>query len=48
LVSRFLRTAEVLNEIDEQIDQLVEKYKDNQSLIKKLKSMKKTIDSLND
>ena len=48
LVSRFLRTAEVLNEIDGQIDQLVEKYKDNQSLIKKLKSMKKTIDSLND
>ena len=48
LVSRFLRTADVLNEIDGQIDQLVEKYKDNQSLIKKLKSMKKTIDSLND
>ena len=48
LVSRFLRTADVLNEIDGQIDQLTEKYKDNQSLIKQLKSMKKTIDSLND
>ena len=39
LVSRFLRTTDVLNEIDGKIDQLVEKYKDNQSLIKQLKSM---------
>ena len=48
LVSRFLRTEGVLKEIDEQIDRLTEKYKENQSLSKQLKSMKKTIDSLND
>ena len=48
LVSRFLKTTDVLKELDDRIDRMVEQHGEDPLLIEDLKAMKETIDSLND
>lgn len=48
LVRQFLRTEDVLRQVDRAIDQMVTAHRDNPGLVEELRSVKKTIDSLND